>query len=196
MGNITHNWVDILLPFSDNYIAKLSASSLSRAINIPQQTLSRYLNELAGLNIINYIVEGRNKLFYLDLEKQTSRIVLNIIENQKTLNFQLKHREISIIIDDILKHCEGLILFGSYASGVAKKGSDIDIVILGKCDREAIKKIKQKQVVEINEHYTTFKEFEELLVSKNALAVEVKNNHILFGDVSKVVDTLIRRKYT
>lgn len=193
MGNITQNWVDILLPFSDNYAAKLSASSIARITNIPQQTLSRYLNELAKFNLINYTIEGRNKLFYLDFEKQTVQIIFNLIENQKALYFQLKQREISVIINEILKYCDGLILFGSYASGKDKKGSDIDIIIFGKADKEAIKKIKKKQTIEINEHYSTFKDFEELLISRNTLAIEIRNNHIIFGDISRIVNIFIRR---
>lgn len=193
MGDITQKWVDILQPFSNNYAARLSASSLARLVNSPQQTVSRYLNELSENNILNYTFEGRNKLFYLELEKQTTRTIFNLIENQKALHFQLEHKAISIVINEILKHCESLVVFGSYASSSAKKGSDLDIVISGKCDKEEIKKIKQRQAIEINEHYVTFKEFEELLSSRNPLAIEIKINHVLFGNVAKLVDVFLRR---
>ena len=81
-SNITQKWVEVLAPFSGDYSAKLSASEVSRRCRMPQQTVSRVLNSLSSLNIISYTKNGKNKLFYLDLEQQKSKIVLNLIENQ------------------------------------------------------------------------------------------------------------------
>lgn len=195
LGNVTQKWVDLLIPFSDNYSAKLSASELARKSKIPQQTSSRLLNKLVRLNLINYVKEGKNKLFYFDLEKQTTKIILNFIENQKALHFQLKIKGISITISEILKYCESLIVFGSYASNSFGKESDLDIVILGKNNKEKIKKIKQKQVIQINEHYVSYNEFSSILKSKNPLSIEIMKNHILFGDVSKIIDIFWRKEY-
>ena len=90
LGNITQKWVDLLTPFSNDYSFQLSASELAKKSKIPQQTASRLLNNIVKLNLINYIKKGKNKLFYFDLEKQTTKIILNLIENQKALQFQLK----------------------------------------------------------------------------------------------------------
>lgn len=195
LGNITQKWVTMLLPFSGDYSAKFSASELSRKSKIPQQSVSRYLNQLAKLNLINYTKKGRNKLFYFDLEKQTTKIMLNLIENQKALSFQLKLKEISVIVNEILKYSETLIVFGSYASGSFSKDSDIDVVIIGKHNKKQIKKIKQKQIIEINEHYISYNELSKLLRSKNSLAIEIRKNHILFGNISKIVDIFWRGEY-
>lgn len=194
-SNITQKWVDLLFPFSDDYSSKQSASQLSKKTKIPQQTASRILNKLAKLNLINFVKEGKNKLFYFDLENQNSKIMLNLIENQKALEFQLKNKEICVIINEILKHCESIIIFGSYASGKFNKTSDLDIVILGKCNKEKIRKIKQKQIIEINEHYVSYGEFFKILKSRNPLSLEIMKNHVLFGDVSKIVDIFWRWKY-
>jgi DNA-binding IclR family transcriptional regulator len=67
MGNITQKWVDILITYSNDYSIKLSTSELSRRSGIPQQTVSRYLNRLAKLTLIDYVREGKSKLFYFDL---------------------------------------------------------------------------------------------------------------------------------
>ncbi len=194
MSNITQKWVDLLIPFSNNYSARLSVSELARKSRIPQQTASRLLNKLTRSNLINYIKEGKNKLFYFDLEKQTTKIILNFIENQKALKFQLKIREISVIINEILKYCESLIVFGSYASNAFNKESDLDIVILGKSNKEKIKKIKQKQIIQINEHYVSYNEFAKILKSKNPLSIEIIKNHILFGDISKIIDIFLEKR--
>ncbi len=195
LSNITQKWVDLLIPFSGSYSAKLSASELARESKIPQQTSSRLLNKLVRLNLINYEKIGKNKLFYFDLEKQTTKIILNFIENQKALQFHLKIREISVVMNEILKYCESLIIFGSYASGNFSKESDLDIVILGKYNKEEIKKIKQKQIIQINEHYASYNEFAKILKSKNPLSIEIMKNHVLSGDVSKIVDIFWRKEY-
>ena len=145
--------------------------------------------------MLNYIREGKNKLFYFDLKKQTTRILFNLIENQKALYFQLKIGEITIIINEILNYCDSLIVFGSYASYSFTKESDLDIVILGRCNKEQIRKIKQKQITEINEHYVPYAEFFKKLKSKNPLSIEIMRNHILFGNVSKIVDIFLRANY-
>lgn len=195
LGNITQKWVELLTPFSNDYSSQLSASELAKKSKIPQQTASRLLNNIVKLNLINYTKKGKNKLFYFDLEKQTTKIILNLIENQKALQFQLKIKEISIIINETLKHCESLIVFGSYSSDNFSKESDLDIVILGNYNKEQIKKIKQKQVIEINEHYVSYNEFVNILKSKNPLSIEIIKNHVLFGDVSKIVSIFWKREY-
>jgi hypothetical protein len=68
-------------------------------------------------------------------------------------------------------------------------------VILGKHDKGKIKKIKEKQFTEINEHYISYNGFTKLLNSRNPLALEITRNHILFGDVSKMVDIFWRREH-
>ncbi|NQU78852.1 nucleotidyltransferase domain-containing protein [Candidatus Woesearchaeota archaeon] len=195
LSNITQKWVELLSPYSTDYSARLSASELSRKASIPQQTISRYLNDLAALNIINYSKEGRNKLFYLDLERQTTRIMLNLIENQKALQFQMKEKETAIIVNSMLKHCEGLVIFGSYASGKQKKGSDLDILIMGRHDKAKIKSIKRAQIIDVNEHYTSYADFTKTINSRNPLSMEIMKNHILFGDVSRIINIFWRQEY-
>ena len=94
-----------------------------------------------------------------------------------------------------MRYCESLIVFGSYASGNFSKESDLDIVILGKSNKEQIKKIKQKQIIQINEHYISYIEFAKILKSKNPLSIEIMKNHILFGNVSKIIDIFWKREY-
>jgi len=69
LSNITQKWVNLLVPLSSNYSQKFFASDLSRKTKMPQQTVSRHLNQMAKLNLIEYAREGRNKMFYLDLKR-------------------------------------------------------------------------------------------------------------------------------
>ncbi|MEK6888042.1 MAG: helix-turn-helix domain-containing protein [Candidatus Aenigmatarchaeota archaeon] len=188
LGNITQEWVSLIVPMAGDYSAKMTESELSRMTGIPQQSASRYLGKLATLNLINYERQGRNKVFYLDMKKQTTGLILAIVEAHKSLRFCVKNREISVIIGEIAKYCESLIVFGSYSSGSFSKDSDLDIVVLGKYNKQCIKKIKQKQTIEINEHYSGYNGFRKALELRNTLSVEIMKNHLLFGDISKIVN--------
>lgn len=192
IGDITQKWVKLLAPFTGDYSAKLSVSELSRRAKIPQQSASRYLNSLARLNLIDYKREGKNKMFYFDLKKPATKIIFSLAENQKALTFQLTPA--AAIINEILEFCESLVVFGSYASGKNLRESDLDIVVLGKHNREKIKKIKPKQVVEINEHYISYREFRKKIKEKNPLALEIMHSHILFGNVSRLIDIFLEAK--
>lgn len=187
MSDITQKWVDLLLLFANDYSAKLSETDLAKKSKIPQQTASRYLNMLAKLNLIQYTKQGRNKLFYFDLEMPSTKTIMTLIESQKSLLFQLKTKEIMPTIKEILKNCETLIVFGSYSMGTFNKESDLDMIIIGEHNKKEIQKIKQKQTIEINEHYTTYQEFTQTLNSRNPLAIEIMHNHTLLGDISKII---------
>src|SRR3989344_7174944 len=198
MGDMDQKWafvLDVLTPFLNDYSAEFTLINLSNKSGIPRQTASRYLNKLIKLNLVACKKQGKNKLFYFDLSKQTTKTLLNILEYKKALEFQFKIKEAAVIINEFLRHCESLIVFGSYASGKYHKGSDLDIVILGKYNKEQIKKIKQKQLIQINEHYISYDKFIKALNSRNALALEKLKDHILFGNVSKIADIIWEREY-
>ena len=187
-SNITQKWVTLLIPFSGNYSEKLSATEISKRCRIPQQTVSRGLNELSENNLISYRIEGRNKLFYIDLKKLSSKNILNIIENHKSLTFLLENKDIHVILNDILPTCNGLMIFGSYAKGTASTISDLDIVIFR--SKRKIDDIKRRYTTEINEHYTSYSEFSKLLKKENPLSIEIAEKHVMFGNISKMVDIL------
>ena len=191
MSNLTKKWVKALIPFTNNYLAKYTATELSKITNLPQQTISRSINTLCKNKILSYEIQGKNKLFFFNPNKQSTNMIFNILETEKSLNFILKLKKISIIINELLKCSEAIIIFGSYSSETHNKDSDIDIIILGKHNKKEIIKIKEKQIIKINEHYFTFSEFEKILNKKNTLAIEIYKNHLLFKNISKIVNIFL-----
>lgn len=184
MSNITQKWVSVLMPFLEDYSARKSASEISRQAKLPQQTVSRILNKLTESNLIGYSREGKNKLFYFR-DKKMIKTIINILENQKTLEFQLKNKRVSVIINEFLDNSDGVILFGSYASGGYDSKSDLDLVIFNGKD---VDKIKRRYSIKINIHSVGCSEFKKMLDKKNPLALEILKNHVLFGNVSEVVN--------
>lgn len=194
MDNIAQKWTDVLEVFLSDYSIKSTASVISKKTKLPRASVSRTLNKLVRLNLLNYVREGKNKLFYLDIKKQNTKIVLNILENEHALKFYLKNKKIAIIISELLNYCDSVIIFGSYASKKSDDKSDLDLVVL-EGNKKQIKKTINKQTLKINEHYVNYKEFERILKERNPLAIEILKNHVLFGDVSKIVNIFWRREY-
>jgi len=190
MSNITQNWVKPLIPFSNGYNLKLTSSEISRKSKLPQQTVSRLLNKLVRKNLIEYIKQGKNKLFYLNLKTNQTEIIINIVENYKALEFLMGTKKIGVILEDLLEHCESIILFGSYASLKFDEKSDLDLIVFGAKDK--FNTIIRQFSKEIHPHFVSHKEFEKLIKEKNPLTIEVIGNHLIFGDVSKIVKVFIK----
>ena len=133
-------------------------------------------------------------MFYFNFEKATTQSLFVIVEEMKSLNFSLNFSKASLVISKLADCCEGLILFGSYASGKLKKGSDLDVVFLGKCDRKKLEEIKGASPIEIHEQVVSFEELGKMISKGHALALEIFDNHILFWDVNKMVNLFWRSK--
>ena len=103
-------------------LAKELKTSLTRVQSI--------LAELRNINILDYKVEGKNHVYFIKKNIISRSFILNA-ENYKLSKVLIKHPEFEPIFNDIIKKskCSLIILFGSYAKGIPKKDSDIDIYI-------------------------------------------------------------------
>jgi len=180
MANIGQIWPDILVPFVGDYNIKLTASDVSRKTNIPRRTVSRILTKLVKENLIRYVIEGKNKKYYLDLKDQRIKLSIGFIEHHKALKFSLEEKKIFLILEEIMK-LRNIVLFGSYAKENATAESDVDILVIGN-ESKKIREIARKQIKQVNLHFSTLREFENLLKKKNTLAIEIMKNHIIFGN--------------
>lgn len=123
-NNVELDIIKLLLK-SDYYVR-----GIAKKLNESHSTISRKLNNLKKENVIDSRMEGKNKIFFLKR---------NFISRGYILQAELHHLikllkgcpELSIIFEEILQKTNEklIILFGSYAKGLAKKGSDIDIYI-------------------------------------------------------------------
>lgn len=176
MSKITQKWVEILMPFTSNYGSRLSGTELARFSGIPQQIASRQLNDLVKQGILEYITQGRNRLYHFYHSRQSTKNVYEIIENHRGIIFQQKSREAFTIVSESMKCAESVIIFGSYSSYTFDKDHDIDVVLVGECDKNRIRDIKRKQAVHVNEHCVPDDEFAKLLRTKIPLAIEILKN--------------------
>ena len=153
---------------------KIHLRSIARKLEIHHSIIARKLKELINENVVDYNLEGKNKVFYIKNNIQAKNYVYNA-ERYKLIKLCRKYPELTIIIEDILKISREkmIILFGSYAKFSPKKESDIDLYIETKNSKvkEEINSINSKIKVKIG-----IFNINDLLIT-----VIIKNHIILRG---------------
>ncbi len=185
MSDVGQICPDVLVAFLGDYSARLSASDVSRITGVERRTVSRILNRLVDFNFMNYSMIGKNKLFYFDFAKESSKILVEIAEQSKALLFYLNIHRVAVVVQELVKISDAVVVFGSYASGKFLKDSDLDVLIFG-ADKKSVDKVKKNCSIELNYHLSNYGDFAKSLKEGNSLAIEIKMNHVIFGDVGKV----------
>lgn len=178
--------IDIVSSYLDDYSDSFSGREIGRLINANHQTALNHINNLLNEKILKAVNKGKNKEYSLELKNLKTRILLEIAEHYKSLK-SLANKELKILVTELLPHCESIIIFGSFAKGIFDKNSDIDIIIVGSCNKDAVRSIKRRYSREISIEFVTYAQLRHSLKTKNALGIEILNNHIIYGNVSKII---------
>ncbi len=150
---------------------------ISRKLGQSHSTVSRKLNILKKQSVVDSKEEGKNKMFFL----RKNLIARNYIfqsEIHKLTKLLKKHPELEIIFEEILKKTNEklILLFGSYAKGLVKKDSDIDIYI------ETQNKKTRKLIEEINSEINVkIGAFDK----DSPLIQEILKNHVIIRGIEK-----------
>jgi len=103
---------------------------LSKEIKVPHSTLSRRLFFLRKNLVLDYKTEGKNKKYFLKKNTIAEKAAI-AAENYKYIKTVIKYPNLMPVFQDITEKSKNklIILFGSYAKGIPKEDSDIDIYI-------------------------------------------------------------------
>lgn len=115
--------------------------ALAERLNTNHISILRALKTLYGDNIVDYRIEGKNKVYFLR-DVLVARKKLLSLEQYKFEKLVKKYPYLNPLISDVLDLTghKVVILFGSFAKFKANKESDVDIYIETQ-DRELRKKI-------------------------------------------------------
>ena len=135
--NLELDLIELLLK-ADNHIR-----GIAKTLNESHSTILRKLNILKKENAVDSRYEGKNKVFYLKKNIVSRNYILQA-ELHKLTKLLRNNPELGVIFEEILKKSQEklIVLFGSYAKGLAKKESDIDIYIETK-NRKVKKEIEE-----------------------------------------------------
>lgn len=99
-------------------------------LGIPHSTVHRRVNELVMDNVLDFRMEGKNKVMFIKRSFQARNYVFNA-ERYKFIKLLRTYPRLSVILEDMLARTNSklVILFGSHAKFNAKKDSDIDVFV-------------------------------------------------------------------
>ncbi len=148
---------------------------IAKALRTNHMTVSRRLDELLKENVVDFKTEGRNKVFFLKKTIETREYVLTA-ETSKLLKLLKNHGTLRYVIESIQKDSsiQMALFFGSYAKGLERKDSDLDIYIETSSNkvREMVEKLDPKINVKIGKYDRS-----------NLLIKEIEKNHIIIKGV-------------
>mgnify|MGYP001583362828 CR=1 FL=1 len=145
--------------------------ALAKKLGTNQMTISRKVKELEKSNVVDYRQEGRNNVYFIKKTVEAQEYVL-IAEHFKLVRTLQQSPVLRNVIQQIKPNSKIrlALLFGSYASGLAHKDSDIDIYVetTDKNLKKEITQINLKASVKIGRY------------DPNSILIkEIENNHVV-----------------
>jgi predicted nucleotidyltransferase len=107
---------------------RMHVRGIAQKMGVPHTTVHRRVNELVTENVLDFRMEGKNKVVFLRGGFQARNHVLSA-ERYKFIKLLQTYPELNVILEEMLAKTvvELVVLFGSYAKFTAKKDSDIDV---------------------------------------------------------------------
>lgn len=178
----------------------ISIHALSKKMKEPYTTVRRNVMKLKQMGVLNVSKNGNNDLLSINFNCELTKYILSVYSFYKSKHLNPLFR----IIVERFVYDAPLILFGSYAKGIPRQGSDIDLCVIGvsRNDEAAFKKdIRQIELihkVEINIMFFTKKEFEDMSTAKKhnvgkeilLNSIPLKNADLWFNFISEVHDDI------
>lgn len=189
-GNID-NIQKVLAAFLPDYAAKLHVRQIARMTNMNRQTVSETLKRMESERVLDSEISGRNKLYFINKSNQKAKILLANAENAKKIDI-CKKKEISRLVD-YMDTTATVLLFGSYAKGVERENSDIDLLIIGR--KIDFKSFEKETGSEVQTFEMSEKEFLDKLIKKDHLVIEAVRNHVCLKNTEKFIDLMWRAVY-
>lgn len=150
---------------------------MAKSLDINHMAIVRKIKELSKKNVVDCVQRGRNKVYSLKKNPEAKSFIF-MAESYKLTRALQKYPYLRGIIEKIQKNKEIklAILFGSYAKGIAKQESDIDIYIDTSSNKlkSEIEKINTKSSIKIGKYDKS-----------NLLIKEIGRNHIIIKGIEE-----------
>ena len=189
--NMTENTLQVLSLFTNDFSSEYYVREVAKLLKISPRTAQLILEELENKGVVISKHRGKIKNYKLFLSEQTKRY-LALAEQYKAISFFEDNHLIKEVIDKATLNISGIaLIFGSYAKGLQKKGSDLDIFVVGNYSKERIQNISDKYNIELSVKCYPPEIFTEKL-SKDFLIKEVLKNHIIFLNAEQFVQLILQ----
>lgn len=189
--NITENSLQILSLFTNEFNREYYIRETGKLLRISPRTAQLILESLENKGIIESKTKGKIKTYRLKVSEFTKRC-LTLTEEYKTIAFLENNLILKEVIEKITPNIKGIgIIFGSYAKGIEKKESDLDVFIAGTYDKEEIKRTSRNLGIEISVKCYPLETFEKN-INKDILLKEILKNHIVFVNAEQFIQMVLK----
>ena len=190
---ITENGLRILSLFTIGYKKDFYIREINRALKISPRTSQLILDDLETKGILESITRGKIKTYILR-KNQTSKYYLTLAEAYKTTLFMENNPLIKEVIERILPLISGIgLIFGSYAKGEQRGGSDLDVFLLGDADNKKIRDISKTYGIDINLIIYPLEKYKSA-IDKDIFLKEVIENHIAISNIDGFVSSVMENE--
>src|SRR3989344_2729345 len=180
----------ILSLYTKGYNKNYYIREIQKMLQISTRTALLTLEDLEKRTILTSTRRGKIKIYQIKPDI-TTREYFNLAETYKKINFLQQHLTIKTIIENIEAYIQGIaLIFGSYAKGIEKKDSDLDLFIVGTCNTEKINEIADTYGIKISTKQYPTKIFEKNL-KEDILIKEVVENHIIIKGTEDFLNRVI-----
>lgn len=114
-----------------------SITEISDDLGISRSNVYRAVKSIEQLGLIIQIKDGKKKLYKTDLSSRFAVKFFEIFVQERFMNLPSRLANVLSAFSQSASECGAMILFGSYASGLAHELSDIDICCI--CEDEKVK---------------------------------------------------------
>jgi uncharacterized protein len=168
--------------FTKGYNREHYIREVEKLLKISSRTALLTLDKLERCGILQSIIKGKIKTYHIKNSRMSMEYFL-MAEQYKRIRFLNENP----LIGEILMRLDidGIVLvFGSYAKGLQKEGSDLDIFIVGKHDRDLIREIGLRYGVDVS-----VKSYPQTVFRKgdDTLLREIAENHIIVQGAEEYV---------
>ena len=191
---IHNKYYEIMKQFLGDYNKEIYGRGLIKKVNISPKNIALTLDELEKAGILSFKTKGNMKYFSLNKSNPLCEKYILLIEIEHSIEFLKKNSRINFILEKIGKN-QIICIFGSYAKGIQKKDSDLDLFVVGNFNEKEIKKIGKSYNLDISIKQCSKSGFISLLKEKDLLILEILENHVLISGYEEFIREVIKQKW-
>lgn len=187
--------LSVMKEFMGDYTGAFTGSYIAKKMLLNQKSVSNILNKLEDEGLLKSKTMGKNKEFSINFDNfEAVKNFIVAAEHLQTTMFLKKNP----IVKEVLTKAafSGIILvFGSYAKGMQKKDSDLDLFIIGSYSRSEVSKISELYNLEVSVKNCPAKALSTALKKKDILLSEIIKNHVIISGAEEFVNAVMRDYY-
>jgi len=188
--NITENHLRVLALFTMGHGREYYIREVEKLLKVSPRTAQLILGDLEAKGVLGSTTRGKIRSYRVKANI-IARDYLLLTEAHKRIAFLGNNLVIREIVEKIAPHIHGVgLIFGSYAKGLQKKDSDLDVFVAGTYDKAAVADVSRTYGIHVSVKCYPMGIFEKESW-KDILIKEVMDNHIIIHGYDDFIRVMV-----